>query len=310
MILNLLYGKLYSAFKEASSFRIVDFRTFVIKYFWLIWLLRNKHFLKKSRKYIYMEIGILYIAIGKYVAFFNDFYKTCEKYFLVDTPKTYFVFTDQPFLEFRYKENVIICSQKNLGWPGNTLFRFDMFLSIEKEIIKFDYLFFFNGNTLFQERIDLLEILPNKSDSFLVGLSWLNVYTNKLKFPYERNINSTAYIAYEDGKYYYQGGLNGGRTKEYIQLMKYCSLNIHKDLEHGIIACNHDESHINKYFLDKKIKLLGLCYGCPEEWVEAKKSKIIFRDKNVVLGKKYIDKMKRRGFVKKIFSKIRTILKK
>lgn len=257
-----------------------------------------------------MEIGILYIAIGKYVAFFNDFYKTCEKYFLVDTPKTYFVFTDQPFLEFRYKENVIICSQKNLGWPGNTLFRFDMFLSIEKEIIKFDYLFFFNGNTLFQERIDLLEILPNKNDSFLVGLSWLNVYTNKLKFPYERNINSTAYIAYEDGKYYYQGGLNGGRTKEYIQLMKYCSLNIHKDLEHGIIACNHDESHINKYFLDKKIKLLGLCYGCPEEWVEAKKSKIIFRDKNVVLDKKYIDKMKRRGFVKKIFSKIRTILKR
>ena len=67
---------------------------------------------------------------------------------------------------------------------------------------------------------------------------------------------------------------------------------------------------LNKYFLDKKIKLLGLCYGCPEEWVEAKKSKIIFRDKNVVLGKKYIDKMKRRGFVKKIFSKIRTILKK
>ena len=32
--------------------------------------------------------------------------------------------------------------KKNLGWPGNTLFRFDMFLSIEKEIIKFDYLFF------------------------------------------------------------------------------------------------------------------------------------------------------------------------
>lgn len=62
-----------------------------------------------------MEIGILYIAIGKYVAFFNDFYKTCEKYFLVDTPKTYFVFTDQPFLEFRYKENVIICSQKKIG---------------------------------------------------------------------------------------------------------------------------------------------------------------------------------------------------
>ena len=48
MILNLLYGKLYSAFKEASSFRVVDFRTFVIKYFWLIWLLRNKHFLKKK----------------------------------------------------------------------------------------------------------------------------------------------------------------------------------------------------------------------------------------------------------------------
>lgn len=74
-------------------------------------------------------------------------------------------------------------------------------------------MFFFNGNTLFQERIDLLEILPNKSDSFLVGLSWLNVYTNKLKFPYERNINLMAYIAYEDGKYYYQRRFNGEERK-------------------------------------------------------------------------------------------------
>lgn len=40
------------------------------------------------------KIAILYICTGKYDIFWEDFYKTSEKYFLNNSEKHYFVFTD------------------------------------------------------------------------------------------------------------------------------------------------------------------------------------------------------------------------
>ena len=41
-----------------------------------------------------MKIGILFIATGRYICFWKDFYKACEKYLLKNHEKTYFLFTD------------------------------------------------------------------------------------------------------------------------------------------------------------------------------------------------------------------------
>ena len=261
-----------------------------------------------------MSIGILYIAIGKYFNFFRDFYQTCESLFINDVKKEYYVFTDQtnePFL--LNKSNIHIYKQEDLGWPGNTLFRFKMFLSIEEQLKKHEYIFFFNGNALFKERISAQEIIPNADESYLVGLSWTNVYTDKKSYPYERNEQSTAYIAYGEGEYYYQGGLNGGRTLEYLELMHSCYNNIEKDLYQNFIACSHDESHINKYLLNRKIKVLNPSYGCPEERDFATNPKIIFRDKNKHLGEKFINEMKGRksnNIIKRIILKIKNYILK
>ena len=255
-----------------------------------------------------MSTGILYIGIGKYFAFFKDFYQTCEKYFIQESHKEYYVFTDQLNDKFLLSHsNIKVFQQEDLGWPGNTLFRFKMFLSIENQLKKHDYIFFFNGNALFKEKISLNEIIPNADDSYLVGLSWTNVYTNKQLYPYARNDHSTAYIPYGVGEFYFQGGLNGGRTQEYLELMHACHKNIEIDLSKNIIARSHDESHINKYFLDKKIKVLNAFYGCPEERDYCNSPKIIFRDKNKHLGERFINKMKGRestNIFKRIIFKI------
>lgn len=42
-----------------------------------------------------LNIAILYIGIGKYKNFWFDFYNTCEKYFLPNHIKQYFLFTDK-----------------------------------------------------------------------------------------------------------------------------------------------------------------------------------------------------------------------
>lgn len=259
-----------------------------------------------------MTIGILYIGLGKYLDFFKDFHLTCEKYFVQEVRKEYYVFTDQPNKQFLLNNsNIKVIQQKDLGWPGNTLFRFQMFLTIENQLAKHDYLFFFNGNTLFKKKISSNEIIPQADDSYLVGLSWTNVYTDKNLFPYERNPKSLACIPSGSGNYYFQGGLNGGRTKEYLDLIHNCNDAIEKDLSNKIIACSHDESHINKYLLNRKIKVLNSSYGCPEERDFSSNPKIIFRDKNKHLGENYVNKMKGRksgNIIKKILSKVKNII--
>lgn len=253
-----------------------------------------------------MVIGILYIAIGPYSKFWDGFYESCQKCFLPDIKKEYIVFTDQVIKVF---PSVKVCYQKNLGWPGNTLFRFQMFLKHKEELKKYDYLFFFNGNTEFKNEITSKEFLPSRDESFLICLSW-HIYAQRSldTYPYERNPASTAYIPYGIGESYYQGGMNGGRMKEYICLIEECDLQIRKDEENGIVACSHDESHINKYLLSRCIKLVGTQYGCPQEWAEASTAKIIFRDKNLVLGKRYMRDMKKEiSLFKLLCHKLKTL---
>lgn len=40
------------------------------------------------------EIAILYIGVGRYIEFFEEFYNSCEKNFFPNINKKYFVFTD------------------------------------------------------------------------------------------------------------------------------------------------------------------------------------------------------------------------
>ena len=213
-----------------------------------------------------MKIAILYICTGKYTVYWKQFYESCEKYFLFKHSKSYFVFTDNNNFEYSEKENIIWTKQHKLGWPHDTLMRFDMFLKVEKQLEKFDYIFFFNANMHFVKEVYSDEILPNAIDCHLMGVihPFFTLVTNPEDFPYERNKKSLAYISKKHGENYFMGGLNGGKSKKYLELINKLNINIKKDEEKGIIAKWHDESHLNNYFLNKNIKKLSPIYGCPE----------------------------------------------
>src|SRR5690606_33473811 len=107
------------------------------------------------------KIGILYVCTGNYTLFWKEFYLSMQKNFITDSEKHYFVFTDSVSIDFE-KENPNIhrIYQKDLGWPGNTLKRFHIFLNHEEKISYMDYLFFFNANLLILENITEEEFLP------------------------------------------------------------------------------------------------------------------------------------------------------
>ena len=95
------------------------------------------------------------------------------------------------------------------------------------------------------------------------------------------------------------GGINGGKSNEYIKMIDTLASNIDDDYECGIVAIVHDESHINKYLSDHSCKVLKPQYCWPEEWGTVISPLIVFRDKSA-FGKYFdISKGRKHPFLRK-----------
>ena len=210
------------------------------------------------------SIAILYIALGSYTCFWEEFYNSFESKFLTECDKDYYVFTDDRSFFLGCPGNVHVIDQENLGWPGNTLYRFDMFLGIRERLFSADYIFFFNANYLCDMKVepgdvgDLSYPLLCVTHPGFYGLK--NNYFN-----YDRNKKSLAYVPYGKGQCYIQGCLLGGKPQTFLEMCENLSKNIHIDDEHGVVAEWHDESHVNRYIIDRQdVLVLGPGYAYPE----------------------------------------------
>lgn len=226
-----------------------------------------------------MKIAILYICTGKYSVFFPDFYASSERYFLPEAEKTYIVFSDDrsladyPKVEFHYQE----CR----GFPADSLFRFDAFLTVRDRILEHDYAYFFNSNMLFVAPVGR-EFLPTGDRLTAVPHAYL-LRRWPCVLPYERNRKSRAYVPpYEGDYHYFMGGLNGGDSRAFVAFAEECSRRIHEDYDNGIVAVFHDESHLNRYMRDIGGEALSPVYGYPEDSGLPLEAKILIRDKTKV----------------------------
>lgn len=214
-----------------------------------------------------MKIAILYICTGKYITFWEDFYRSFELNFLRGDDKEYFVFTDSEYL-YGEKDNdgVHRIYQENLGWPGNTLFRYKMFSRILGQLGAFDYIFFMNANVVCMREVTREMILPMEQELLVVQHPG---YYDKVKyeFPYERHKKSAAYVSYRDGQVYVCGGINGGKAEPYMRLIRELDRRIQDDYKRGVIAVWHDESQLNRYIIDHTdYRLLTPSFCYPEGW--------------------------------------------
>lgn len=225
-----------------------------------------------------MKVAVLYICTGKYNVFFKGFYESATKYLFHNAEKKFFVWTDDDDL-VRDLSNVTIIHKDCDGFPADSLFRFEMFLQVEDELEKYDYIYFIQSNAEFLQPVGD-EIFPDES-----GLS-MGIWGGKMLkkpvcfYPYERNKKSLAYVApYGKNYVYFMGGINGGRSKEYLEMIRTLAANIRNDYDRGIVAVVHDQSHINAYLRSHTCKIIPQEYCWPEEWESNFYPKMIFRDK-------------------------------
>lgn len=197
------------------------------------------------------KIGLLLICTGKYDVFLKPLLESADKYFMNGEDVTYFLFSDKEFEHPKLQVTKI----GHTPWPGPTLFRYHTFLKIEEELSKMDYLFYCDIDMLFVDCVDNT-ILSDRIATIHPG------FKGGRGTPEYRQ-NSTAFVGSNEHMVYYAGGFNGGSSSEFLKMCKHISNNINIDLRNGVVAIWHDESHMNRYFIDNNPTNVldpGYCY--------------------------------------------------
>lgn len=220
------------------------------------------------------KIGLVIIATGKYDQFIPPLYKSIKKYFCKDQDVTMFVFTDGNIPE---NDDIIRIQQEHSSWPGPTLMRYHIFNKHQDLLKEQDYLYYLDADMRLIGEVGS-EILPD-TETGLVGTEHPGFYGGR-RGTYETNPISTAYVKENEGVVYFAGGFNGGTSEAFLKMAEAIKNNIDKDLEKNHIAIWHDESHLNRYFINNPPKILNPSYCYPESWSIPFNKRIIALDKN------------------------------
>jgi histo-blood group ABO system transferase len=221
-----------------------------------------------------MKIGLLIIATGKYDQFIPPLYKSVKKHFMNGHEVKMFVFTDGTIPE---NDTIIRIQQEHLGWPGATLKRYHVFDAHKEELSKMDFLYYCDADMRFVAPVSD-EILPG-TETGLVGTEHPGFHGGR-RGTYETNPLSKACVTNVEGKTYFAGGFNGGTSQAFLKMASVIKSNVDLDLEKNIIAVWHDESHMNRYFINNPPKILNPSYCYPESWNIPFDKKLLALDKN------------------------------
>lgn len=228
-------------------------------------------------------ITIAFIGTSKYKSFFPGFYQSVMDKFCVDSDRKILVATDETDNPVFDKNNVKTTKIAHAGWPYVTLHRFKYLLNFENDIKESEYFFFIDADLWPASNININEI--TKSDKDFVGVQHPGFLDRIGTF--ETNTKSLANIF--DGRYdlrqYRQGCFWGGKSEPVIDMIKTLNERIDIDDSHGITAQWHDESHMNKYFIERNDRVLTLHPGFSQPEVGYEDIRAKFPTKMVHLKK-------------------------
>lgn len=218
------------------------------------------------------KIGLLLIATNKYSVFLQPLISSSDTHFLSNHDVTYFVFTNHD-MEISSNRNVVQFYVEHRPWPWMTLGRYKIFSQQKKILSQMDYLYYCDVDMLMVGEVGD-EILSDR-----VATQHPGFYGSRGS-P-ETEPTSSACVYDHEPMQYFAGGFNGGTSSEYLKMSQTIMNNIDSDLDKGYIAVWHDESHMNRYFIDHpptKILCPSYCYHIP--YGLPFPSKIITLDKN------------------------------
>jgi histo-blood group ABO system transferase len=219
------------------------------------------------------NIGLLIVATGKYITFVPQLIASAERHFCKKHKVTYFIFTDKQVPTLLDDDRVRMFHHPRIGWPYDTMMRCKAYCTYKEYMADMDYLFACDADMRFVDTVGdeiLSERVATQHPGF-VGR----------RGTYETNTRSRASVHSNEGAHYFAGGFHGGSREEFLKLAQTMLTNCLADLDDGIIAVWHDESHLNRYFIDNPPTcILSPSYCYPESWSLPYQKRLLALDKN------------------------------
>lgn len=219
-----------------------------------------------------MKTAVIFIGTSEYLNFLPDWYESCEEYLLPDSEKTYFVFTDGSMEGA--PDNIVVRPTEHKSWPFVTLYRFKYIKECAEQLKEYDAILFVDADMKVVDKVTQKELFVKGKD--LIGVHHPCHHAqmpphNEFPGAFETDPNSLAHVTGDiDFSTYWQGCFWGGRSKAVLAMIEELDRRITVDEERGIVAKWHDESHLNRYFLDNidKVHTLHPMYAYPEVFAD------------------------------------------
>ena len=226
-------------------------------------------------------VGLIVIATSRYTCFVPDLIASARRHFLPGAADVrYFVCTDRPA---EIPPGVTALPVEHRPWPYATLLRYHHVVRHAGAFADCDFLFQCDADMRFvaDTEGDLLPTggsglvgvehpgfcwMPSGWDRLRQRLGWEVRRGRGRRGSYETDPRSLAAVAEHEGEVYYAGGFAGGTREAYLALVRTLADRIDRDLAREIIAVWHDESHLNRYFIDHPPHRLDPRYCHPESW--------------------------------------------
>lgn len=176
-----------------------------------------------------------------YWSYIGPMIASARQHFLTNHEVDYFLWSDIPE---GTTYGATVFATEAAPWPYPTLMRYHLFLQQEEILKKYDYIFYCDADMLFVDTVDE-EILGEGLTGIGHPMYW---FRPGLRFPLEPNSDSAAYIPVP--RYYFCGGCQGGRSKDFIQAMWKMKRMIDHDLDINYSPIWNDESIWNRYLFD------------------------------------------------------------
>jgi len=200
------------------------------------------------------KIGVLLICLNPpYWEYAKQLVESAKKFLLKDHEVEFLLWSDMPDTDY----GCTLFPTESLEWPHPTLLRYHTFLQQEEKLKEFDYLFYVDIDMIFVDEVGD-ELLGEGLTAIGHPMYWLR---EGLRFPLEPNPESSAYIKVP--YYYFCGGIQGGKSEDFIKAMWSMRRAIDADFTKNYIARWNDESHWNRYLFDNPPSVIldpAYCY--------------------------------------------------
>ncbi|XP_069871041.1 globoside alpha-1,3-N-acetylgalactosaminyltransferase 1 [Dipodomys merriami] len=214
----------------------------------------NPELLQHLYQPLNLTIGVTVFAVGKYRQFVQHFLESAEEFFMRGFRVHYYIFTPNPTAVPSVplgpgRHLSVIPTQDHSHWEEISMRRMEM---ISKHIAgrahrEVDYLFCLDVDMTFRNPWG-----PETLGDMVAAIHPGYFSVLRQQFPYERRRASTAFVADNEGDFYYGGAVFGGRVANVYEFTRGCHMAILADKANGIMAAWQEESHLNRRFISHK----------------------------------------------------------